>query len=91
MWWCGNCYGSLPFGEPTTFWPEEGKKCGNCGVLHKSNKCKACNGTGRDQEKTEKYLKTTDGKMQGGYIRCHPCNGNGIDPAETFNWKKNNE
>lgn len=54
--------------------------------MRKIVSCKECNGTGRDKEKTKKYLQTDDGKMQGGYIGCRACNGNGIDPLEAFNW-----
>lgn len=34
-WWCGNCCGSLPWGEPTQLWPRIGEVCMNCGYVWK--------------------------------------------------------
>lgn len=62
-------------------------RCGRGGYNAAPHYCPACNGTGRDEEKTRaNRARGTDG-----YVMCWDCNGNGLDPAAYFNWKKTPE
>ena len=47
--------------------------------------CPACNGTGRDDEKTRRAAKEDamfrhQMKHYGSYVQCWACNGNGLEP-----------